>query len=353
MRLQGDEDERARRITSIRDKLKKSVPVVEDERKRVGTTYDLSTEKAIVSDYLPAEPAKFKKRRKKKKKDGMKKTKSTIDEEDRVDASFMEDAQDDVSHKEDHGSRQAGNHMAQAEREREEKKKALKDSSYLRALSKAEQSSKRLLEDLENVFEDEHDEELQSSLDRARRLTRERKEKSKKKAAKRAQDEEEDDEDDSRAKALAEKVKGISDAKDNAMEEDDDNFVSLTATTEFCRGLQAKAEEAKAAKEAEEAREKKTKTKVVESVKPKKDGGIEENEDRDSDNEDMDEDDDEYNSDDEDQDKRDQIMNEEPLVAAGVSQALALAKIRGLLKEELTQAGRAKDGWIQFVYIDV
>jgi len=57
-------------------------------------------------------------------------------------------------------------------------------------LEKAEKESRKLMESIEHVFEDEQDEELQSSLDRSRRLANERdkERRRKKEAAQKAED---------------------------------------------------------------------------------------------------------------------------------------------------------------------
>jgi Skp family chaperone for outer membrane proteins len=57
-----------------------------------------------------------------------------------------------ILRQEDHGSREGGG-ATRAEQELQEKKKQLKDASYLRAISTAQKSSRKLLETLENVFE--------------------------------------------------------------------------------------------------------------------------------------------------------------------------------------------------------
>lgn len=335
MRLTVDEDDKVRRVASIRDRLKKTVPTAEtDEDRRAQNTHDLKTIKAVVSDYLPAEPTTFKKRRRKKTK-----TRKTAEPR-----KFQEDETTIVDHQHDHGSRMTGSTKQKAQLELAAKRKHLKDASYLRAVNKAEKQSRLLLENLENVFEDENDEELEASLERARRLAQERKQKAlEKKRAKQAADELENGEevDKDRARQLAQRVKQLSSKVGMENEAATGLQEILTATTEFCRGLGAKAEEdAELIKEEAAKKEEKKILKDQEHKAQEGEDMVDENEDRDSDLED--------DNDDEEKEDEDDFMHDEPLVSGSVAQALSLAKLRGLLKEEVKQAGRSKDETYRF-----
>jgi hypothetical protein len=104
--------------------------VESEEARRAKNTFDLSTKSEVPSDYLPAEPTAFKKRRKKDKVKGVRKTAEVPLFQDEEVATMEE-------HQEDHGSRESGG-ATRAEMEKAEKKKQLKDASYLRALSTAQ-----------------------------------------------------------------------------------------------------------------------------------------------------------------------------------------------------------------------
>lgn len=315
MRLTGEEDERAVKLREIRDKLKKTVPKEEDARKQ-SDFYDLNTEKAVPSDYLPAKPEKFKKKR--KKEGGERKTgKAQL---------FDEDKNDVATHQQDHGSRDGGGVKAAAEQLAAERNKQLKDQAYLKALNRAEKDSKKLLESLEHVFEEEQDEELRSSLDRSRRLAQER-------AAKPVKREKQSEADEKKDLDRAERIKTFKkeDMDDVPVKED----LVFTATTEFCRGLASvsavnvpEAPDKFVAPRPKAPKKAKLETKAAEP-----EPAAEENEDHDDDDEEM------KASDEENGD----FMGEEPMAAGGAAAALALAKLRGLLKEEISQAGRSQD----------
>eukprot|EP00462_Mataza_sp_D1_P024683 CAMPEP_0175144164 /NCGR_PEP_ID=MMETSP0087-20121206/13951_1 /TAXON_ID=136419 /ORGANISM="Unknown Unknown, Strain D1" /LENGTH=691 /DNA_ID=CAMNT_0016428545 /DNA_START=12 /DNA_END=2087 /DNA_ORIENTATION=- len=367
MVLTGEEDEKAIRAAAIRAKLKRPAAAdnyADDDFRRGKTSYDLDFEKNVVpSDFLPAT---FKKKKMRKKKDGSKRKmrQASVVENDDLNTAKADDPlahikmPDVASHMEDHASRNNSKRDAAAA-ERAAKAQALKDQGYLKALQKAEQESRKVLEELENVFEEEDDAELQASMARARRLNQTRREeRAAKKAKKRAREdmdddeEEQEEEEEENAVKFAKQVASLGAAEDAQTE-----AVVFTATTEFCRGLQqtmAEDKDNKAQKKLEDAakQEKKAKKdKKKEDKKAKqKSGVLEDDEDRDSD--DMEDDSSDDDSDvsrggDLGADDDDDFVTfgaDEPRADAGIFQALELAKKRGLLKDKIAQAGRAKDG---------
>ena len=233
MRLGDEEDEEAKRVAAIRAKLKKGEG--KDAFKQGKTEYNLDFTTGVATDYLPAKPATFKKRR--KKKDGSKKKKEKF--------VLAEPSEEDRA--KDHGSRSAGI-KSQLDAKEEAAARATRDKGYLIALQKAEEDSKRMLEEVDQVLEDEDDAELQNSLDRARRLAKS------KKASKGVKKEDDDYVDP--IKRLAEKLKKMKEEKEAEDGDDDESMgVSVpvsgkgdqvfTATTEFCRGLQDTVDEEK------------------------------------------------------------------------------------------------------------
>lgn len=128
----------------------------------------------------------------------------------------------------------------------------------------------------------------------------------------------------------------------------------FTATTEFCRGLSsvsmvdapAAEKEEKFQGNSQKAGSRPTTTVTKEKLKP-----MDENEDL--------SDDEEANAKAKTENK--EFMGEEPMANRGAAAALQLAKQRGLLKEEVSQAGRSQDGTyhyddpapnISLVYLD-
>lgn len=334
MRLEGDEDAR---LETIRSKLKKAAakPMVskKDQFKQGKTEYDLAFSTGVGSDYLPTQPAKFKKRRKKVKKTGdgrKKKEKFTLPE-----PSAEERAKD-------HSSRSASRKDA-LESERNVAGKMARDQNYLKALQKAEKDSARMMDaasqkEVEEAFEDEEDAALQSSLDRARRLKKDKKGKSKMKK--------EDEDYQDPIKKLAEKLKKMKEEKededeDEAMETPEDKDKALgatvfTATTEFCRGLQDTVDKEKDKQDVQQ----KFGFEAVKADDKEKDD--KKKRDFDPETEQMNEDEDEDDSDEE----KEEYTNE-PLVNAGASSALELMRVRGLLKQKIQQVGRANDGQLE------
>lgn len=190
---------------------------------------------------------------------------------------------------------------------------------------------------------------MQSSLDRARRLAEGRKKQKadKVKREEAAEAEAEQEEEEEKSLKFANQVKSW--VKTEPKEEEMDvaegenvEGITFTATTEFCRGLGANADDDE--RETKEKKAKVTSAKIQKEANEIDEEGVEgkgvtrpmedDNEDRDSDEED---------GKDEDDMEEDEYMHDEPLVSGGVAQALSLAKLRGLLKEEIQQAGRAKD----------
>jgi len=221
----------------------------------------------------------------------------------------------------------------------------LKDKGYLRALQKAEEETRRKLEEIENVFEDEEDAELHASMERARHLNQKRREERAAKKAARLKKEEDmmdDDEEDEEkekpdhAAQLSGVVNGLKIKKEDVGESENSDRV-FTATTEFCRGLeQVMAETKDATKDGgfnevtdvkKDKKDKKDKKKVV---------VLDEDEDRDSDGM-------EEGSEDGSDSEEDHFGADEPRADGGIAEALQLAKRRGLLKDKITQAGRSKD----------
>lgn len=322
-----DEDDDAKRLAGIRAKLRKAdAPVPKVSTK---TEYSLDYTVGVGTDYLPAEPAKFKKRRKKKKKDGKKKKEKF---------SLPEPSAEERA--KDHGSRGASRKV-QLDAEKAAQSQKQRDEGYLRALQKAEEDSRKIVEEFEQAFDDEEDAELQSSLDRARRLAADKKEKKKKVK--------EDEDYADPIKRLAERLQQM---KEEQNEGDDDledegmtvkaegNNQVFTATTEFCRGLQDTVDEEK-----NKTAEDKYGFKPVEEEKEK----TKKEKHRDFDPETEMQDEDEDNSDDESdkEEEDDTFINNESLANSGAASALSLMRSRGLLKQKVQQIGRANDGLLE------
>lgn len=334
--LEGDEDAR---LASIRSKLKKAAaePVVDkrDQFKQGKTEYNLEFHTGVGSDYLPKQPATFKKRRKKVKKtgDGRKKKEKFV---------LPEPSAEERS--KDHASRGASR-KDQLDAERNNAAKVTRDQSYLKALQKAELDSKRMLDELEDVFEDEEDAALQSSLDRARRLKKD------KKGKKGLKKEDEDYKDP--IKLLAERLLKIKEEKQDEVEEDEamepvekkegDDATVFTATTEFCRGLQDTVDREKD-KQDEQQKFGFQAVEMDKGEKDKKDKKKMKERDFDPETEERNEDDE---SDEDDDSEDEEFYNNEPLANSGASSALELMRIRGLLKQKIAQVGRANDGQLE------
>lgn len=349
IRLTGEEDEASRARAAIRAKLKRSIPGAkseydEDDYRYGKQAYSLDFEKNVVpSDYAPVE---FKKKKMRKKR----KVRKAGGGEENPLAHIAEPGIDE--HMADHASRDS-DRRSEAEKAKEEASKKLKDQGYLKAIQKAEVDAKKVLDDVEHIFEDEDNAELQASMERARRLNAQRREERlAKKAAKKAKkasgmDDDEEEKPNKEEDRVANFAKEVATFATKMEDEEGKQSQVFTATTEFCRGLEQTMAESKTEKEGgfnEISNDVPTKEKKKD--KKKKDTVVvddDDDEDRDSDNMDDDDDDEDGSGSDEEH-----FGADEPRADGGIAQALELAKKRGLLKDKITQAGRSKDGVAEF-----
>jgi len=338
------------------------------------TLYSLDFEKKLASDYK--EP-KFKKRVKKEKDGSGKKKvrKALVDDE--LYAILAEPAADQRAL--DLGSRASRS----AQEASEAAKQALKDQSYLKAMKKAEEQTKRLLVEARAAFEDDDEEaakELRQSIERARRL-KDSKAQAHASSVERLAAE-------VRAKKEQTSVKTEEDAemdvdgasvKQEQKEEKEDALV-FTSTSEFCRGLEdaredeeeeeqrrrQRAQQRQMEREAEEKEREQEREREqngegasgwvkAESKAKEEEPRVKiEDEDLDEDRDDDDEHEDvsmsvkkEEGEGDEDEEGADEdevaFLSDEPALDGGLGAALKMAKLRGFLHQESEQIGRAQD----------
>mmetsp|Transcript_12110 Transcript_12110/g.29782 ORF Transcript_12110/g.29782 Transcript_12110/m.29782 type:complete len:687 (+) Transcript_12110:38-2098(+) len=317
MRLGEDEpdseEERQKRAARVRERL---------QNKGVGTgkkMYSLSSEAKLTSDYKAPE-VRFKK--KKKKKDG-KKRKRKIRSTSTLDFLPEPSEEDRAAH---HGSRQAGNtELAKKQAAQKRKVKRDADRGYLKALKKEDaksfimQSTNDDEEGEDFEYEDKFDVQLQEALKRARESGVKSRTRSKDKADKTAE----------LAKAILQAPKESSAVKTEGEKKSDG--IVLSATSEFCRGLEGVEEKEKASK-----MEVYDKDMKVEDLKPTvMDESV-------GATMDVDEEEEKQTEEGEASDQDDTVgfLHDEPLASGGLSAVLSLAKRRGMLDD---QAEKAKE----------
>mmetsp|Transcript_1739 Transcript_1739/g.2373 ORF Transcript_1739/g.2373 Transcript_1739/m.2373 type:complete len:708 (-) Transcript_1739:132-2255(-) len=318
------EEERQQRAARVREKLKKKKANFSAGK----TLYSLNTGEKIISDYKkPEETVKFKKKRKKKSKKRGKRSIRTTTSLD-----FLPEPTDE-ERQAHHGSRSAGNTKLEKETAaKKAKKKKEADMGYLKALNKAESKSFVLPkkgnndedDDDDFDYEDKFDIQLQSALKRAREQGSKERIRSK-------------DKEDKTAK-LAASVLSVPKEEPIVKPEDEkkgENII-LSATSEFCRGLEVTKEKEKASKMDIHNQE------MMKDVTMALDGGgdvkaMEEEDDEDGD----DEEEGQASGNDENNDDNVEFLHDEPLASGGLAAVLSLAKRRGLLEDALKKKKEA------------